>query len=92
MTGIQVQLPPVLRSVAGGRRFLEADGDSIAAVLVDLARKHPGMGLHLFDEAGAIRRNIVFLHDGVLVRAGEAAAHGVRPGDSIALTNALAGG
>jgi len=89
---VRVQLPPVLRSVMGGERWLEADGDSIAAVLADLAKKHPALGLHFFDEQSAIRRNIVFLHASQLVRAREADTHALKPGDEIVLTNALAGG
>ena len=89
---VRVQLPPVLRTVSGGARTLEADGASIAAVVSDLARRHPALALHLLDEQGAIRRNIVFLHDGQMVRSGEALARAVRDGDEIVLTNALAGG
>ncbi|HEY2071437.1 MAG TPA: MoaD/ThiS family protein [Rhizomicrobium sp.] len=89
---VHVQLPPVLRSVAGGARRLEANGRSIAAVLSDLAKRHPTLGLHLFDEQGAIRRNIVFLHAGDMVRAKDAGARQIADGDEIVLTNALAGG
>lgn len=89
---IRVQLPPLLRPVAGGARVLDAEGSSIAAVLADLAKKHPQFALHFFDEAGAIRHNIVFLHDGTMIRAKEAAAHQLKPGDEVVLTNALAGG
>ncbi len=92
MTNVRVQLPPILRPVMGGLRVVDAEGSSIAAVLVDLGNKHPALGLHLFDEAGAIRRNIVFLHEGALVRAAEAKDRPVNDGDEIVLTNALAGG
>jgi hypothetical protein len=91
-TPVRVQLPPVLRGIAGGERFLDAKGSSIGAVLADLTKRHPALALHLFDEQGAIRHNIVFLHDGMAVRAREAGAHRVRPGDEVVLTNALAGG
>lgn len=89
---IRVQLPPLLRNVMGGERWLKAHGSSIAAVLSDLAKRHPALGLHLFDEQGAIRHNIVFLHDGEMIRAREAAARRLQPGDEIVLTNALSGG
>ena len=89
---VRVQLPPLLRNVMGGERWLEADGNSIAAVLGDLGRKHPPLALHFFDEQGAVRHNIVCIHDGRLVRAREAAAYRVKPGDELILTNALAGG
>ncbi len=88
----RVQLPPVLRGVMGGERWLEAEGSSITAVLADLARKHPALGLHFFDEQGAVRQNIVFLHDNEMIRAKDAAARRIADGDEIVLTNALAGG
>jgi hypothetical protein len=81
----------VLRNVLG-ERWLDAEGSSIAAVLTDIAKKHPPLALHFFDEAGAIRHNIVFLHAGTMVRAKEAAARQLKPGDEVIITNALAGG
>jgi molybdopterin converting factor small subunit len=89
---VRVALPPILRNAAGGQRMLEAEGDTVATVLSDLATRHPALALHLADEAGVIRRNIVVLHDGVLVRAHEAAGHPVARDDELVLTNALAGG
>lgn len=89
---VRVQLPPILRNLMGGERWLEAEGSSIAAVLADLGRRHPTLALHFFDEQGAIRHNIVCVHQGVLVRGKDAAAHKIEPGDEIILTNALAGG
>lgn len=89
---VRFQLPPVLRHAMDGARHLEAEGSSIGAALADLAQRHPALALHLFDEAGAIRRNIAFLHEGELVRARDAAARQVRAGDTVVLTNALAGG
>ncbi len=89
---IAVQLPPVLRQVSGGRKLLHANGATVAEVLEDMARENLALQLHLFDERGAIRRNIVCIHDGELVRAGEARGHAIRDGDEIVLANALAGG
>lgn len=89
---VRVQLPPLLRSLCGGAREMPADGHSISDVVSDLARTHPPFARHLLDDVGGIRTSIVFLHDGMLVRAGEAAAHKVRDGDEIVLTNALSGG
>ncbi len=89
---VRVQLPPVLRTLSGGARTMTAQGDSLAEIMGDLAKRYPPFARHIFDEAGAIRRNIVFLHDGELVRANGAAGHRVPDGDEIVLTNALAGG
>lgn len=89
---VRVHLPPVLAAVTGGARQCEAQGGTVRQVLEDVAESIPALGLHLFDEAGALRPHIVCIHGDVVVRAHEAAAHEVRPGDGIVLTNALAGG
>jgi len=89
---VRVQLPPVLRHAMGGERWLEADGASVAAVLSNLAGARPALALHLFDEQGEIRHNIVCVHEGIVVRASEMATHPVQPGDELVLANALAGG
>lgn len=89
---VQVRLPPVLRTVMGGLRELEGRGETIREVLDHLAHAHPALGLHLFDEGGEPRRNIVCLHRGVLVRAPDFARHTVGAGDELVMTNALAGG
>lgn len=89
---IRVQLPPVLRQVSGGKKELTAAGATIGDVLDDMARANPALALHFFDESGTIRRNIVCIHDGELVRAADLRKHEVRDGDEIIIANALAGG
>jgi len=89
---VTVQLPPVLRHTADGARTVAAEGATIAAAIADLAARNPALALHFHDEAGRIRRNIVFLHAGEAVRAGDAASKAVKDGDEIVVTNALAGG
>jgi hypothetical protein len=76
----------------GGERYLSAEGNSIGAVLSDLARRNPALALHFFNESGGIRHNIVFLHGGTMIRAKEADLHKLKPGDEVVITNALAGG
>ncbi len=89
---VRVQLPPILRHASNGERTLAAEGNSIGAVMANLAKANPAIGLHLFDESGGFRRNIVFLHAGEAIRAADARDRRVNDGDEIVLTNALAGG
>ena len=89
---IRVRLPPVLRTVMGGQEEISGEGRSIENVLRNISDHTPALGLHLFDESGNPRRNIVCLHRGVLVRAREFSRHAVAPGDELVMTNALAGG
>jgi molybdopterin converting factor small subunit len=89
---IRVQVPPVLRSVTGGARTLEAEGATVREVFEDIARKHPALGLHLFDERSGIRRNIICVHRDAVVRPDEMTGRKVDQGDEIVLANAFAGG
>ncbi|MBN9591245.1 MAG: MoaD/ThiS family protein [Alphaproteobacteria bacterium] len=88
---VRVHMPPVLRVVCGGERWLAADGTTVTGLMRALAERNPALRLHLFDEAGAIRGNIVFLHKGDLVRSHEAGVRTLADGDELILTNALAG-
>jgi molybdopterin converting factor small subunit len=89
---IRVRVPPVLRAVTGGARVLEAEGSTVREVFEDLARKHPALGLHLFDERSGTRRNIICVHRDYVVRAGEMAGRAVDEGEELILANAFAGG
>ena len=89
---VVVKLPPVLRLAVGGARQLDAHGACIAEVVADVARPYPSLALHFYDERGAIRRNIVFIHGDDVVRPPEAGEWAVSEGDELAITNALAGG
>jgi hypothetical protein len=89
---VRVRLPPVLRAAMAGRMEVTGEGTTIGEVLTALAREHPGLGLHLFDESGEPRRNIICLHRGGLVRARDFAGHAVAADDELVMTNALAGG
>ena len=89
---VRVRLPPILRSVMGGEEAIEGKGFTIQEVLQNVSGAYPALGLHLFDESGDARRNIVCLHRGDLVRAREFSRRAVTAGDELVLTNALAGG
>ncbi|MCP5432213.1 MAG: MoaD/ThiS family protein [Alphaproteobacteria bacterium] len=87
-----VRLPPVLGAVTGGVREFPARGATLAEAIDDLATRNPALGLHIFDETHAVRRNVLFVHEGVVVRAREMAGRRLAPGDEILIANALAGG
>jgi molybdopterin synthase sulfur carrier subunit len=89
---VRVCVPPVLRNMTGGRRELEAEGSTLQDLLSNLARTHPPLALHLFDEHGRIRRNILCIHDSTAVRPCDFGSHRIAEGDEVVITNALAGG
>jgi hypothetical protein len=50
-----VRIPTPLRAYTGQRAEVEADGATIAELLVDLDRRHPGIRFRMVDEQGALR-------------------------------------
>ncbi len=89
---VTVQLPSVLAQMVGGERLFEVSGQTIGAALSDLVRQRPALGLHLFDDAGAIRRHILCFHNDVYVRGSEGLEVALHAGDSITILNSVSGG
>ena len=55
---MKVCIPTPLRSYTGERREVEADGDTLGELLIDLDRRYPGIRFRMIDEQDAIRRHI----------------------------------
>jgi len=53
-----VHVPTALRSYTGRRAEVEADGATLAALLLDLDRRHPGLRFRIVDEQDRIRVHI----------------------------------
>lgn len=68
------------------------DGATVGEALTDLVRQRPTLGVHLFNEAGALRRYVLCLHNQEYVRGEGGLRRPVAPGDSITVLNSIAGG
>jgi molybdopterin converting factor small subunit len=86
-----VRIPPVLRAEAGGAREVEATGDSLRALLEDLAVRHPALGTRVYDE-GEIQPFVNVYVDGEDVRTRDGLDTPVREGSTVILLPAMAGG
>ena len=92
MPKIIVRLPGVLGQVTGGRRTVEVEGDSVGEALADLIERQPELALHLYDEAGALRRQVrCFCNDEFASERGGLDAP-LKEGDTITWLNSVAGG
>src|SRR3954452_25544828 len=59
-----IQVPPVLRPSVGGEKEVSASGDTVGAVLQDLAAQHPATQDQLFGADGSLNRYVnVYLND-----------------------------
>jgi molybdopterin converting factor small subunit len=84
-------VPPVLREEAGGEREVEASGDTVRALLEDLADRLPALGDKVYDGSD-IRPYVNVYVDGEDVRTTGGLDAPVREGATVVLLPAMAGG
>jgi molybdopterin converting factor small subunit len=86
---MRVLLPSPLVSYTGGRREVEAQGATLAELLADLERRHPGIRFRMVDEQGAVRPHIK-----IFVNREQAASlsSALGPADEVLVVAALSGG
>ena len=92
MGEVTVRLPVVLAQMVDGERRFSVVGDTIGEALQDLVRQRPGLGMHLFDDAGAIRRHILCFHNELYARGQDGLKRPITPGDTITIPNSVSGG
>jgi molybdopterin converting factor small subunit len=92
VTATTIRLPGVLAQMVDGESTHEVGGETLRDVLHDLVRRRPVLGVHLFDESGAIRRHVICFHNGVYTRRRDSLDVSVRPGDTITIVQSVAGG
>jgi len=87
-----IKIPPVLRASVGGEKEVDAPGDSVGAVLRELASTHPATEGQLFSAGGELNRYVnVYLNDeDVRVLDGLETAVGAT--DTLVILPAMAGG
>ena len=88
---VTVQLPVALRAFADNREAVDLSGATVAEVMDALARTHPKLKPHLFDDQGALRRFVnVYLNDED-IRYMKRGHTPVKDGDIITVVQAVAG-
>lgn len=89
---VDVRLPTVLRSAAGGQATVAAEGATVGEVFEDLIRQHPGLKAQLLTDQGDLHRHLnVFLNDDDIRYLGRLDAK-VGEQDTLTLMPAVAGG
>jgi sulfur-carrier protein len=86
---MKVLIPTPLRSYTSERREVEASGNTLAEVLIDLDRRYPGIRFRMIDEQDAIRRHIRIWVNQDQVRTLDTP---LRRSDEIIIFQALSGG
>lgn len=92
VNSVRVHLPPALAELLSCDRQVEVRGHTVGDALRDLVAKQPGLALHLFDDAGSLRRLVLCFCNQDQVRGAEGLARVLRTGDSITIMGSVAGG
>ena len=87
-----VKIPTQLRTLTDGSEEVAADGATVAEIIENLERRHPGFRARLLDDSGALRRFVnVYLEDED-VRFLDGVGTPVPDGAKISIIPAVAGG
>ncbi len=89
---IEVKIPTILRSYTGGSKSVEANGDTLAAVIDDLDANHNGIKGRLITDEGSLHRFVnVYVNDEDVRFTGSLETP-VKDGDTVTVLPAVAGG
>jgi molybdopterin converting factor small subunit len=87
----RVRIPPTLRADIGGARELQAQGETVGAVIEDLVERYPALRSQLF-ENGSIGSYVNVYLGGEDVRTLDGLETRVDEGSTVILLPAMAGG
>ena len=87
----KVRIPPTLRDVTGGERELPAEGDTVRELLEDLMGRFPALRTQLVED-GDLAPFVNVYVEGEDVRTLDGLETDVRPGSTVILLPAMAGG
>jgi len=86
---VRVWIPQALLSYTGQRRQVEADGATLAELLMDLDRRHPGIRFRMIDEQDGLRPHVRLFVNHEDVRRLDVP---LGAGDEVHIFQALSGG
>ena len=86
---MKVRIPTPLRSYTAQAATVDADGDTVDAILRDLDAQFPGLRFRIVDEQGRLRRHMKVFLDDEAVRDLSVSLDGV---GEVTIMQALSGG
>ena len=73
-------------------KTIEVEGETVAAIIGEMDRTHPGLASYLLDDRGALRQHVNVFVAGAMVRDRTTLGDAVGPADEVYVTQALSGG
>ncbi len=87
-----VQIPPVLRPAVGGEKSVQAEGETLSALLDNLYERYPGLRDGIKPGADGLSRNVNVYVDDEDVRTLQGVDTRVTPASTVIILPAMAGG
>jgi len=89
---VSVSVPSMLAAATGGRRELSVEAETVAGAIRALVDGHPLLRVHLFDEAGEIRRHVHLFYNDHNTAWLDDLEIPLRQGDTLTVLQAVSGG
>ncbi|MDR1540891.1 MAG: MoaD/ThiS family protein [Clostridiales bacterium] len=89
---VSLLIPTALRGFAGGSAEIELEGATAGEVLAALAKRHPEIKEHLYEEDGNLRSFINVYVGDTNIKSLNGQDTAVKDGDSVILVPSIAGG
>lgn len=89
---VRVRVPTPLRKFTQGADEVDAQGDTVKALVDDLEHQFPGIKERICDETGKVRRFVNVYVNGDDIRFLQNLETTVSSGDNISIVPAIAGG
>jgi molybdopterin synthase sulfur carrier subunit len=89
---VQVRIPTPLRKYTGGKEAVSVDGSSIAALIENLDKNHPGLKDRICEADGSVRRFVNLYVNGDDIRFLDNLQSKLKDGDEVSIVPAIAGG
>ena len=89
---VKVQIPAPLRALTAGAAEVEVDASNVQGVIDALEGKYKGVKSRLCDEDGRLRSYVRVFVNGEDARGLGDAEAPLKPGDSVSIVPAIAGG
>ncbi len=89
---VSVRIPTPLRSLTSDQDVVDAAGQTLQHLVLDLERQFPGIGERIVDEDGEIRRFVNLFVNGEDVRFLDGLHTALSQGDEVSIVPAVAGG
>ena len=88
----RVRIPPTLRDAVGGAREVDAGGDTLRELLSDLSAQFPTLGRQVLEDGSELAPFVNVYVDNEDVRTLDGLDTPLRPGATVILLPAMAGG